>query len=142
MKVVYGHKGSLPNPHITDLLRLGAVGRLILLERRLHRVFTLSLIALMCAVTDAQENPLVHQGWNIFDINRVRTQFNNTRLLCDGNQQSMALARPPAFESPNGSGISYGTGVEIVIGMVTCCYTAVLRRKMLDDHTLAGFATI
>ncbi len=64
----------------------------------------------------AQENPMVNQRWNIFDYNLVRTQFNNTGLLCDGNQQNMPLARPPAFEYPNGSGIQYGTSVGVVLG--------------------------
>ncbi|NIT55892.1 MAG: T9SS C-terminal target domain-containing protein, partial [Aliifodinibius sp.] len=57
-----------------------------------------------------------YQRWGILDINRVRTKFNNTGLLCDGNQQSISKARPPAFEFPNGSGISYGTAVGVAIG--------------------------
>ncbi|NIT51895.1 MAG: T9SS C-terminal target domain-containing protein, partial [candidate division Zixibacteria bacterium] len=64
----------------------------------------------------AQEDPMINQRWGIFDINRIRTKFNNTGLLCDGNQQNLNKARPPAFEFPNGSGISYGTAVGVVIG--------------------------
>jgi hypothetical protein len=64
----------------------------------------------------SQENPLIYQKWNIMDINRVRTQFNNTGELCDGNQENIPLARPPAFEYPNGSGVSYGTCIGIMIG--------------------------
>lgn len=64
----------------------------------------------------AQENPMNYQRWNRFDINKIRTEFNNTGLLCNGNQQSTALARPPAFEYPAGSGLSWGTAVGVVIG--------------------------
>ena len=64
----------------------------------------------------AQTDPMLYQRWNIMGINRVRTQFNNTGLLCDGNEQNIPLARPPAFEYPNGSGLSYGTSVGVVIG--------------------------
>lgn len=63
-----------------------------------------------------EENPMLYQRWNVFDINNIRTKFNNTGLLCDGNQQNMPLAHEPAFEFPNGSGISYGTAVGIVVG--------------------------
>jgi hypothetical protein len=63
-----------------------------------------------------QDDPMVYQRWGIFDINRVKTKLNNTGLLCDGNQQSISKARPPAFEFPNGSNISYGTAVGVVIG--------------------------
>lgn len=64
-----------------------------------------------------QQNMIsLYKRWNIFDINKVRTQFANTGLLCDGNQQNMALARPPAFEYPAGSGYSWGTGVGVVVG--------------------------
>ncbi len=61
-------------------------------------------------------NPMVNQRWNIFDINKVRTQFNNTGELCDGNEQNFSLARPPAFEYPAGSGYSWGTCVGVVVG--------------------------
>lgn len=64
----------------------------------------------------AQSNPLDYQRWNIFDINKIRTEFNNTGLLCNGNNQSFNLAREPSFEFPAGSGISYGTGVGVLIG--------------------------
>ena len=48
----------------------------------------------------AQNNPMVNQRWNIFNINKVRTEFNNTGMLCNGNQQTRALAREPSFEYP------------------------------------------
>jgi len=53
--------------------------------------------------------------WNIFDINKVRTKFSNANELCDGNFQNIALAKPPAFEYPANSGISYGTDVAFII---------------------------
>jgi len=76
----------------------------------------LSLILILYLQSFAQVDPMIYQRWNIMDINRVRTMFNNTGLLCDGNQQNIPLARPPAFEYPNGSGLSYGTAVGVVIG--------------------------
>lgn len=64
----------------------------------------------------AQESPMASQRWNRFDINKLSTEFNNTGLLCNGNEQSLTLARQPSFEYPTGSGLSWGTGVGIVIG--------------------------
>jgi hypothetical protein len=64
----------------------------------------------------AQNNPMVNQRWNIFNINKVRTEFNNTGMLCNGNQQTRALAREPSFEYPAGSGISWGTCVGVALG--------------------------
>jgi hypothetical protein len=64
----------------------------------------------------AQSNPMDYQRWNIFDINKIRTEFSNSGLLCNGNQQSPTLAREPSFEYPAGSGISYGTGVGVIVG--------------------------
>ncbi len=61
-------------------------------------------------------NPMINQRWNIFDINKVRTEFNNTGELCDGNEQNSSLARPPAFEYPAGSGLSWGTCVGVAVG--------------------------
>ena len=54
--------------------------------------------------------------WNIFDINKVRTKFNNANQLCNGNFQNTIFALPPAFEYPAGSGINYGTDVAFIIG--------------------------
>jgi hypothetical protein len=84
------------------------------MENRIKLFLLLFIISIF--YTFAQTDPMLYQRWNIMDINRVRTQFNNTGLLCDGNQQNIPLARPPAFEYPNGSGISYGTALGIVIG--------------------------
>jgi hypothetical protein len=64
----------------------------------------------------AQENPMVYQRWNDFNINKVSTEFNNTGMLCNGNQQTRALAREPSFEYPTGSGISWGTCVGVALG--------------------------
>jgi hypothetical protein len=76
----------------------------------------LLIIILTSALIVAQNNPMVNQRWNIFNINKVRTEFNNTGLLCNGNQQSSSLAREPSFEYPAGSGFSWGTGVGVMIG--------------------------
>lgn len=62
------------------------------------------------------EHPMNYQRWNTFSINKVSTQFNNTGMLCDGNNQSISLARPPAFEYPTGSDVSWGTCVAVVVG--------------------------
>jgi len=63
-----------------------------------------------------QNNPMINQRWNTFDINKVSTQFNNTGMLCNGNEQSSSLARTPSFEYPTGSGISWGTCVAVALG--------------------------
>jgi hypothetical protein len=59
---------------------------------------------------------MIYQRYNIMNINRVRTTFNNTGLLCDGNEQNIPLARPPSFEYPNGSDLNWGTCVGVVVG--------------------------
>lgn len=74
-------------------------------------------ILIISSISFAQQNdPMIYERWNILDINRVKDQFNNMGELCDGNEQNVPLARPPAFEYPNGSGVSYGTCVGLVIG--------------------------
>lgn len=82
----------------------------------MRRIKFLFLILVMLTFTFAQNNPMDYQRWNIFDINKIRTEFNNTGLLCNGNQQSTALAREPSFEYPAGSGLSWGTGVGVLVG--------------------------
>ncbi|MGD8780832.1 MAG: T9SS type A sorting domain-containing protein [Ignavibacteria bacterium] len=77
---------------------------------------TIITMLILTVFIKAQDNPMVNQRWNIFDINKLSTEFNNTGLLCNGNQQSTALARQPSFEYPAGSGLSWGTGVGVVIG--------------------------
>jgi len=62
------------------------------------------------------ENPMVNQRWNIFELNKISTVFNNTGLICDGNEQNMPLAREPSMEYPTGSGIQYGTSIGVVVG--------------------------
>lgn len=82
-------------------------------------IFLLGIISLMPSFSFSQilpYDPTIYERWNILDINRVRDQFNNMGELCDGNEQNIPLARPPAFEYPNGSKISYGTCVGVVIG--------------------------
>jgi len=74
---------------------------------------------LLCAAMTAWSqgtDPMLYQRWNIMDINRLRTKFNNTGQLCDGNEQIVSLVRPPAFEYPNGSGLDWGQCVAIVMG--------------------------
>lgn len=73
-------------------------------------------IVIFSGFISAQYNPMVYQRWNIFNINKVRTEFNNTGMLCNGNQQTTALAREPSFEYPAGSRISWGTGVGVMLG--------------------------
>lgn len=85
--------------------------------KQLQRIFLLLFIVLGTDVVFGQsQNPMLNQRWNIFDVNNIRTKFNNTGELCDGNNQNLALARPPAFEFPNGSNINYGTCVAVVVG--------------------------
>ncbi len=76
----------------------------------------LLIIILFSVFISAQNNPMNYQRWNIFNINKVRTEFNNTGLLCNGNQQSESLAREPSFEYPAGSGFSWGTGIGVMLG--------------------------
>ena len=76
----------------------------------------LLIIFLTASIVFAQNNPMSNQRYNIFNINKVRTEFTNTGLLCNGNQQSSALAREPSFEYPAGSGFSWGTGVGVLLG--------------------------
>jgi hypothetical protein len=79
-------------------------------------LFLITMLLLSGSILVAQDNPMKFQRWNRFDINKVSTEFNNTGLLCNGNQQSPALARQPAFEYPTGSGYSWGTAVGVAIG--------------------------
>lgn len=79
-------------------------------------ILIIFLLLVVVPFAEAQQDPMLFQRWTIMNINRVRTQFNNSGLLCDGNEQNIPLARPPAFEFPNGSGNSYGTSIGVVIG--------------------------
>jgi len=54
--------------------------------------------------------------WNIFDVNKLHTKFNNANQLCNGNFQNTIFAMPPAFEYPAGSDVNYGTDVAFIIG--------------------------
>jgi len=82
----------------------------------MRHVFINFFLVVFSGTILAQQNPMDYQRWNVFDINKIRTTFNNTGMLCNGNEQSIALARPPAFEFPAGSGISYGTCVGVTVG--------------------------
>ncbi len=82
----------------------------------MKKTLLIILIFLFENLSAQMSNPMVNQRWNIFDVNKVRTQFNNTGELCDGNEQNFSLARPPAFEYPAGSGYSWGTCVGVVVG--------------------------
>ncbi|RJP62782.1 MAG: T9SS C-terminal target domain-containing protein [Ignavibacteriales bacterium] len=79
-------------------------------------ILSILITLIIAPVLLGQADPMLYQRWNIMNINRVRTEFNNTGLLCDGNEQSLPLAHSPSFEYPNGSGINYGTAVGVVIG--------------------------
>ena len=85
-------------------------------QSNMKKFISLLILNGLFSIISAQENPMNFQRWNIFDINKVRTEFNNTGLLCNGNQQSSALARQPSFEYPAGSGLSWGTGVGVAVG--------------------------
>ena len=87
---------------------------LIMKQKFLTSSFLLNCLFLVDLI--AQTDPMIYQRWNTMDINRVKTKFNNTGQLCDGNEQNIPLARPPAFEYPTGSKTYYGTCVAFVIG--------------------------
>lgn len=83
-----------------------------------NRALWVALITLSVITSPvlAQDNPMVNQRWNTFEINKISTKFNNTGLLCDGNQQNAPLRRDPAMEYPSGSGLNWGTSVGFVVG--------------------------
>jgi len=64
----------------------------------------------------AQTSPMDYKRWNVMNINKLATTFNNVGMLCDGNNQNYNLARPPSFEFPQGSGKYYGTCVGVFVG--------------------------
>ena len=66
----------------------------------MQQVLSFLFLIVFSGIALAQQNPMDYQRWNIFDVNKIRTTFNNTGMLCNGNEQSTALARPPAFEFP------------------------------------------
>ncbi len=57
-----------------------------------------------------------YQRWNTFNINKVHTKFNNTGMLCDGNNQNFTIARKPSLRYPGTNGFDYGTCVAVVVG--------------------------
>jgi hypothetical protein len=73
-------------------------------------------LLLLSSALHAQSSPMDYKRWNILDINKIATTFNNAGMLCDGNNQNANLARIPSFEFPIGSGKYYGTCVAVVVG--------------------------
>ncbi|MGD8780834.1 MAG: T9SS type A sorting domain-containing protein [Ignavibacteria bacterium] len=92
------------------------VERIIKSIKRKNRIQALTLVLLLSLTVYAQRNPMEYKRWNVLDINKIATTFNNAGMLCDGNNQSTALARVPSFEFPQGSGKNYGTCVAVVVG--------------------------
>jgi len=84
-------------------------------KKYLLPVLFLILIFLVQGVF-AQSSPMDFKRWNVMNINKVATTFNNVGMLCDGNNQNSNLARPPSFEFPQGSGKYYGTCVGVFVG--------------------------
>ncbi len=64
----------------------------------------------------AQTSPMDYKRWNVMNINKLATTFDNVGMLCDGNNQNYNLARSPSFEYPQGSGKQYGTCVGVFVG--------------------------
>lgn len=79
-------------------------------------IYSILLLFFLTMQITAQKNPMEFKRWNKMNINKVATTFDNVGMLCDGNNQNSSLARPPSFEYPQGSGLSYGTAVAIVVG--------------------------
>ena len=63
-----------------------------------------------------QNNPMAYKRWNVMNINKVATTFDNVGMLNNGNNQNYSLARIPSFEYPQGSGLNWGTCVAVVVG--------------------------
>ncbi|NOX19468.1 MAG: T9SS C-terminal target domain-containing protein [Chlorobi bacterium] len=83
----------------------------------MKKISLITFVVLYAAAIFAQsDNPMQYQRWNRFDINKISTEFNNTGMLCNGNEQSTSLARQPSFEYPSGSGLSWGTCVGVAVG--------------------------
>ncbi len=57
-----------------------------------------------------------YKRWNVMNVNKVATMFDNVGMLNDGNNQNYSLARIPSFEYPQGSGLNWGTCVAVVVG--------------------------
>jgi hypothetical protein len=85
-------------------------------NRQINPIIFFFFLMIFVGSTIAQFNPMDNKRWNTININRVATTFNNTGMLCDGNNQNANLARPPSFEFPQGSGKQYGTCVGVVVG--------------------------
>lgn len=78
----------------------------------------LSLLATLLATLALaqQPDPMVNQRWNVFSLNKLSTRFNNTGMLCDGNNQNLNQARRPSFEYPIGSGLNWATCIGVAVG--------------------------
>ncbi|WP_456408243.1 T9SS type A sorting domain-containing protein [Caldithrix abyssi] len=83
---------------------------------KLKQSLTITLSMIFLSSLAAQKNPMDFKRWNVMNINKVATTFNNAGMLCDGNNQNYSLARIPSFEFPQGSGLNYGTCVAVVVG--------------------------
>ncbi len=83
----------------------------------MNKIFPVIIIALL-AFTEIlpQNNPMAFKRWNVMNINKVATTFDNVGMLNDGNNQNYSLARIPSFEYPQGSGLNWGTCVAVVVG--------------------------
>jgi len=94
--------------------------KMIPVKNRLSFFFSLIVSGILISAGSIsyaqQRDPMVYKRWNVLDINKVATTFNNVGMLCDGNNQNSNLAREPSFEYPQGSGKQYGTCVGVVVG--------------------------
>ncbi len=83
----------------------------------MNKIFPVIFITLL-AFADIlpQNNPMAFKRWNVMNINKVATTFDNVGMLNDGNNQNYSLARIPSFEYPQGSGLNWGTCVAVVVG--------------------------
>ena len=79
-------------------------------------IYLVLQIGLFVSSFAQQKNPMDYKRWNILNINKIATTFDNVGMLCDGNNQNASLARSPSFEYPQGSGKQYGTCVAVVVG--------------------------
>ncbi|MEZ4748243.1 MAG: T9SS C-terminal target domain-containing protein [Calditrichia bacterium] len=86
------------------------------MKKTTHIILLCFSAAVFWLPLDAQTDPMINQRWNTFSLNKLATRFNNTGMLCDGNNQSTNRARRPAMEYPVGSGHNYGTCVAVVVG--------------------------
>ncbi len=87
------------------------------MELKMSKIF-LAFYILLFTFTEIfpQNNPMAYKRWNVMNINKVATTFDNVGMLNNGNNQNYSLARIPSFEYPQGSGLNWGTCVAVVVG--------------------------